>query len=206
MSPKRRVREFVQSVVLWETREVDPTLDYLGAYEFYKDHIIGRIRAKLEIYHRYGFKNPTGGTDDWEVFGAILVRDKATGGYGTDLEKHEVKSAKRGGSFEYQYHKDHGLEKLADDEKVRHLFICYSNDFADIDVWRVDGNQLAEIFEGWREGYIKNYKSEKQRYRKSIAFGTVRTRGKLIMQIAEGDIVFPKITGESRKAIPPSDS
>lgn len=205
MSPKRQKIRSAQSVVGQDARVFDPSLDYAGAFDYYKRYVIGNLRAKEAIYEQYGFKHPSGGTDDWEVFGAILVRDKATGGYGTDLTNHEVKSAKKGGSFEYQYHKHHGLQKLDEDAKVKHLFICYSNDCDDIEVWRVEGAQLAEIFAGWKAGYIQNYKNEKQRYRKNIAFGTVRLRGKLIMQIKDGQLAFPQLDTEASQQTMPSD-
>jgi len=52
-----------------------------------------------------------------------LVKDVGTMlGKRVDLSKHEVKSAENGGSFEYQYHKNTGKEKLRQDIQTGHLF------------------------------------------------------------------------------------
>ncbi len=37
---------------------------------------------------------------------------------------YEVKSAVIGGSFEYQYHRNRGLNKLTDDRDVAHIFVA----------------------------------------------------------------------------------
>jgi hypothetical protein len=62
-------------------------------------------------------------SSDWEVFASILVKDVGTKlGKGVDLSKHEVKSAEEGGSYEYQYHKNSGKDKLREDMQKGHLF------------------------------------------------------------------------------------
>jgi len=126
----------------------------------------------------------------WELFGAILTGDKGKAGYGSDLEHHEVKSSVEGASFEYQYHLHGGKQKLVEDTRVDHVFISYSRDYENVDVRLVKGNDLKEKFNGWMPGLIKNYngKNRKQRYRKSISFGTVKSKGKLILQVRKGTI------------------
>ncbi|MEM8639910.1 MAG: hypothetical protein AAGG51_14010, partial [Cyanobacteria bacterium P01_G01_bin.54] len=69
------------------------------------------------------------GSKDWEVFAAILLNDRARKGDGADLEHYEVKSATTGSSFEYQYHRNHGLDKLTDDRSVDHIFVSRSKDY-----------------------------------------------------------------------------
>ena len=90
------------------------------------------------------------------------------------------------GSFEYEYHRSRGPEKLAEDKLVAdHVFISYSHDYADIDVWRVDGEKLVPIFDSWLPGLIDNYSGSnpRQRYRKSISFGVVRREGQLLFRV-----------------------
>ena len=48
-------------------------------------------------------------SSDWEVFASMLVKDLGRKfGAGIDLANYEVKSAKQGASYEYQYHKNTG--------------------------------------------------------------------------------------------------
>ncbi len=160
------------------------------AYDYYKQHIYRESRfALLKEYNL-----PISGSvpsRDWELFGAILTGDKGKRGYGCDLSSHEVKSAVAGGSFEYQYHLRGGLEKLDEDKTVGHIFVSYSPDYKDVTVRFVSGTNLADTFEGWRDGLVKNYSGEirKQRYRKSIGFAAVVASGKIIMQIRDGKLV-----------------
>ena len=95
------------------------TLQVQEAYSFYRTYILEYSRNKAEIYEQYGFSlQGSVGSKDWEVFAAILVNDKARQGDGADLENYEVKSATTGSSFEYQYHRNRGLNKLTDDRDV----------------------------------------------------------------------------------------
>ena len=98
------------------------------AYWFYKNYLLDATRNKAEVYEQYGFLSPSVPFIDWEVFAAILFRDRAKSGYGADLERHEVKSAAMGSSFEYQYHKFRGLDKpescfLVVDTHQEHLVV-----------------------------------------------------------------------------------
>jgi hypothetical protein len=152
------------------------------ATRFYDEHIFRKDR--FEIYTLYGF-SITGSIPsiDWEVFGAIITGNKNRAGYGSDLSNIEVKSAVSGSSFEYQYHRLHGEEKLNEDEIIGHLFISYSSDYRSVCVRYVAPGIFSSIFESWREGYKSQYAQEKQRYRKSISYGLVCTHGQIILEI-----------------------
>jgi hypothetical protein len=163
-------------------------LDIDKAYQFYKKYLLEGARDKADIYREYGFKEPQVASNDWEVFGAILLKDKAKPGDGSDLEMHEIKSAIVGNSFEYQYHKNHGLDKLQEDTTVSHVFISYSRGYGDIEVRFLEGSQLASIFNEWRPEYIKNYQEGRQRFRKSISYGFVQQHGKIIFKVTNGEM------------------
>lgn len=174
------------------------------AFDFYRKYLLGTAKDKAEIYVRYGFKPPVVASRDWEVFAAILVRDKAKGGDGADLEQHEVKSAGYGWSFEYQYHKFHGEQKLDEDQQVNHIFISYAANYQDIEVRYLRGEDLSSTFESWRPGLIANYESGNQRYRKSISFGFVKLYGLLILKIEHGELAPLPPTEDSGYSQPPT--
>lgn len=166
--------------------------DVPAAFAYYARFILNEERA--ETLASLGLL-ATGSVHprDWEAFGAILTRDAARPGYGADLSAHEVKSAVRGSSFEYQYHLRGGLEKLEDDLRVSHVFVSYSRDYRDVDVRIVPGALLADVFESWRSGLDANYAGDapRQRYRKSVPFGRVARSGRLILQIRDGRLAKP---------------
>lgn len=157
------------------------------AYNFYKRHILDR--EKLSLMEKFNFKvNGSVPFQYWELFAAILTNRKAVGGYGTDLPGLEVKSAKEGCSFEYQYHKNAGLTKLREDMEVSHMYISYSTNYENVVVRLVDPNQFKDIFSQWEEELKVNYGGDslRQRFRKSISFGRVCEAGKLIVSINGG--------------------
>lgn len=160
------------------------------AFKFYKKFIFND--EKLKLLSLYGFR--TIGSvpfTDWELFACILVNEKASGGYGADLTNFEVKSAKIGSSFEYQYHKFTGLKKLEDDIKVHHLFISYSENYDEVIVRVVQPDQIADCFKKWKDALKKNYSktSGKQRFRKSISYGFVVKQSKVILHIKNNEIL-----------------
>lgn len=168
-------------------------LDVTRAYWFYRRYLLDLTTDKKALYEEYGFKVAGSVLSrDWELFAAILLKDRAKMGDGADLMRHEVKSAIYGNSFEYQYHKFHGEYKLAEDKRVDHIFISYSPDYFDIEVRHIPGEQLALIFDSWLTGLITNYAGEnpRQRYRRSISFGTVKRQGTLLLQIQAGELTF----------------
>lgn len=127
---------------------------------------------------------------NWEAFASILTHEQGKAGYGSDLIGYEVKSSLEHGSFEYQYHLNGGRTKLLDDMVVDHIFVSYSPDYKNIDVRLVEGKILKPIFESWMQGLIENYEgvNRKQRYRKSIALGTVVKNGQLILTTRNGEL------------------
>jgi hypothetical protein len=163
-----------------------------AAFAFYEQFILKYSRAKAAIYQQYGFTlQGSVSPKEWEVFAAILLGDRARPGNGADLIQHEVKSAMTtNNGFEYQYHKTHGLEKLAADKTVDHVFISLNPTYSDIEVWWVDRQQLIPIFDSWLPELQTNYQANgKQRFRRSISRGTVRQYGQKILVIAQGQLV-----------------
>lgn len=168
-------------------------LQIAEAYEFYKEFILNYSHRKAEIYKRYGFTlQGSIGSKDWEVFAAILLNDRARPGDGADLMNYEVKSAVAGSGFEYQYHKNHGLDKLEDDMHVDHVFIARSHDFQDVAVWLVERTGIYSIFEEWRPALLENYQNPgRQRFRRSVSYKFVSENGRLLLQIINGQLKTP---------------
>jgi hypothetical protein len=158
------------------------------AFDYYDKHI--NRTERFEIFTERNFPIPGSVPSiDWEVFGAILTGDERKSGYGSDLKHHEVKSAGIGASYEYQYHKNHGEEKIDEDKQIDHIFIEYSPDYQNVTVRLVKSHILANTFEGWRELYKANYARGLQRFRKSISHGTVVTHGAVILMVQGGQLV-----------------
>ena len=162
---------------------------------FFHAYMYGPLQGKLRLYGAR--KIPPGSvamSSDWEVFASMLVNDLGRKfGAGIDLLNYEVKSAKRGSSYEYQYHKYTGLEKLARDTEVGHLFFDYFNNLKEVDLRYLHGSKLIEFFGKWLREYPDPYP---QRYRKNIPYGFVKQNGTLLMSLKEGEVVFPTLTTE----------
>ena len=174
-------------------------LDFEKSLMFFHAYMYGPLQGKLRLYGARAI--PPGSvamSSDWEVFASMLVNDLGRKfGAGIDLTNYEVKSAKRGGSYEYQYHKNTGLEKLAKDMEVGHLFFDYSDHLKEVDLRYLHGSQLAEYFIKWRDEYPDPYP---QRYRKNVPYGFVKLNGALLMTLKDGEVVFPKLAGEAATA------
>lgn len=168
-----------------------PIFDIDAAFAYYAKHIHRQERFDLLEEHNFDIAGSIPSID-WELFGAILTGDDRKLGYGSDLKDHEVKSAVEGSSFEYQYHRHGGLAKLDEDKIVDHVFVSYAPDYKRVTVRLVDRAKLSPIFESWRDGLVQNYQgtAPKQRYRKSVAYGTVTREGEIILQI-EGSRLVP---------------
>lgn len=168
-----------------------PNLHVSEAYSFYRQFILDYSRDKEAIYKQYGFSlQGSVGSKDWEVFAAILMGDRASPGDGADLENYEVKSAIIGTSFEYQYHRNRGLEKLRDESTVDHLFIARSRTYKDIEVWLVDRVSLLPIFERWLPELEQNYSTAaRQRFRRSVTYGFVTENGSKLLEVKNGVLV-----------------
>jgi hypothetical protein len=166
-------------------------LDFEKALMFFHAYMYGPLQGKLRLYRARSVRT-TGPamSSDWEVFASILVRDLGKKlAAGVDLTQHEVKSAYNGGSYEYQYHKKSGKEKLMRDATVGHLFFDHRDNLRHVDLRYAHGNQLKEFFDAWLEKYPDPYP---QRYRKQIPFKWVRENAVLLMTLTEGEVTFPK--------------
>jgi hypothetical protein len=102
-----------------------------------------------------------------------------------------VKSAENGGSYECQYHKNTGKEKLRQDMRLGHLFFDHRDNLRQVDLRYASGEQLSIFIQKWLEDYPDPYP---QRYRKSISFSWVKTHGTLLMSLRDGEVEYPKIT------------
>jgi hypothetical protein len=160
------------------------------AFEFYRKFIYNEEHQATLKEHGFHVAGSVASVN-WEVFASILTDDKGKEGYGSDLTQHEVKSSVDGASFEYQYHLNAGKVKLHEDMEVNHIFISYSPDYKDIEVRLVEGHKLKETFEKWMPGLIENYEgpTPKQRYRKSVSYGFVKSNGVLILKTQDGNLV-----------------
>ena len=129
---------------------------------------------------------------DWEVFASILVKDLGKKlAAGVDLSNFEVKSAAEGGSYEYQYHKNTGKEKLARDMKVGHLFFEHANNLRVVHLRFAQGSQMKSFFKKWLDAYPDPYP---QRYRKNVSNSWVKENGTLLMTLTEGEVSYPQPT------------
>lgn len=138
-------------------------------------------------------------SSDWEVFASILVKDVGRKlASGIDLSNYEVKSAGAGASYEYQYHKNTGKQKLINDTKVGHLFFEHQNNLRDVNLRYAHGVQMKEFFQRWLHEYPDPYP---QRYRKNIPFGWVKTHGILLMTLKDGEVAYPQ---SAQSQLPPS--
>jgi len=166
------------------------------AYKFYSRHIYDKEKIKLLTKHNLKIAGSVPSVL-WELFGALLTERSGAGTTGADLQGWEVKSAKEGGSYEYQYHLNTGAAKLKEDCEVNHLFFTYSETYKNVVVRAMNGASLkGSYFKLWEPEYNKNYDSSvpkeqrRQRFRKSIAFGYVEENGSLVLEIKDGKLVY----------------
>lgn len=154
---------------------------------FYENYIFNP--SLLKIYEENGF-SPAGTVHfrTWEVFASQIIGETRKPGNGSDFASYEVKSAVKGNSFEYQYHKNTGLAKLEEDMKVSHMFMSYSPDYSEVQVRVVPAAELSAFFESWKAGLQEAYAASnpKQRYRRSIPYGTVQKLGAEILVFKDG--------------------
>ncbi|UJS25477.1 hypothetical protein [Thiothrix winogradskyi] len=163
-------------------------------FQFYQKHILDAEKISLLKAHNL---KVTGSVPSviWELFGAILTGRSSTGNTGADLSGWEIKSAKMGASYEYQYHLNTGTHKLDEDAQINHLFCAYSETYVDVIVKVMAGKDLASYFNQWKPEYLQNYDTSvpsaqrRQRFRRSIPAGFVRTNGILVLEIREGALV-----------------
>jgi hypothetical protein len=165
-----------------------PALQVQEAYSFYKTYILDHSRDKAEVYARYGFTlQGSVSSKDWEVFAAILLNDRARRGDGADLTNYEVKSAVIGGSFEYQYHRNHGIDKLTDDRNINHIFIFRNEIYTNVEVWLIDRAKMTSTFDKWLPELLQNYETPgRQRFRRSVTHNFVKSQGIRLLEISDG--------------------
>jgi len=179
--------------------EIPTDLDFEKSLMFFHAYMYGPIQGKLRLYGAR--KIPAGSvamSSDWEVFASMLVKDLGRKfGAGIDLANYEVKSAKRSSSYEYQYHKLTGRQKLEKDAQVGHLFFDYANNLKDVDLRYLHGTQLSEFFTLWLHEFPEPYR---QRYRKSIPYGYVKEHGTLLMTLKDGEVTYPPLIDEQAPA------
>lgn len=160
---------------------------------FFHAYMYGPLQGKLRLYSARGV-SARGGvlSSDWEVFASMLVGDVGEKlHFGIDLSGHEVKAAGPRASYEYQYHKDSGREKLKRDMEVGHLFFEYSDNLRNVTLRYAHGSQMKEeFFEKWLENFPEPYG---QRYRKNIPYGWVKKNGHLLMTLTDGEVTFPNV-------------
>jgi hypothetical protein len=165
---------------------------------FFHAYMYGPLQGKLRLYSAQVIRaSGVAMSSDWEVFASILVRDLGTKlAAGIDLSGYEVKSAHAGGSYEYQYHKKTGKEKLKRDIQVGHLFFDHRDNLRHVDLRYARGSSMQEFFTKWLRDYPDPYP---QRYRKSIPFRWVEENGILLMTLTDGEVTYPK-TSQSPRA------
>jgi hypothetical protein len=168
-------------------------LDFEKSLMFFHAYMYGPLQGKLRLYGARAI--PPGAavmSSDWEVFASILVNDLGRKlGAGIDLANNEVKSAKTRGSYEYQYHKNTGLEKLAKDMSVGHLFFEYSDSLTEVHLRWLHGSALKDAyFSKWLDEYPDPYP---QRYRKNVSYSFVKKNGTLLMSLKDGEVVYPEL-------------
>jgi len=166
-------------------------LDFEKALMFFHAYMYGPLQGKLRLYAARRVRSVgTAISSDWEVFASMLVNDLGQKlAAGIDLSNHEVKSAAAGGSYEYQYHKNTGKQKLANDMKVGHLFFDHADNLRQVNLRYAHGNQIAAFFKKWLTEYPDPYP---QRYRKSIPFQWVKKNGILLMTLTDGEVTYPE--------------
>ncbi len=168
-------------------------IDY--AYSVYCQHI--NDQEKFNLLKSHGLK-VAGSVPSvlWELFASILTGRNGSGVTGADLVGWEVKSAKIGSSFEYQYHLNTGHDKLLEDSTVNHLFCSYSETYKDVYVRIIRGSQLSPLyFQRWTPEYNLNYSEidsnrRRQRFRRSIPYNRITQLGTLALAIEDGIITY----------------
>lgn len=164
--------------------DVEAALIYFHAYMY------GPLHGRRRLFDRQGLKpRMMVMAEDWEVFAAILLRQQGTTRHsGPDLGAFEVKSARKRGSFEYQYHKDSWDRKLREDEAVGHIFISHWDDLEPVIVRACDGSDLADFFAKWRAD--KPYSNGEQRFRRSVPYGWVEKNAIILLKIEKGEAAY----------------
>jgi len=167
-------------------------LDFEKALMFFHAYMYGPLQGKLRLYAARRVRSAGAAmSSDWEVFASILVNDLGRKlAAGIDLSNNEVKSALEGAGYEYQYHKNTGRQKLADDMEMGHLFFAHADNLRRVNLSYSHGSQMREeFFEKWLQEFPNPYR---QRYRRSVPFQWVKQNGTLLMTLTDGEVTFPE--------------
>ena len=162
-----------------------------NAFNFYKKHIYDPEKIALLKEHNLKVAGHVHSVI-WELFCALITGEKAVGITGADLKGWEVKSAKIGGNFEYQYHRKAHLQKLEEDKIVNHIFCSYSEEYDSVTVRALKGSMLCEkYFNVWEPLCIEKYKNpDNLRFRKNVLFSFVKNNGLVVLEIQGGNLIF----------------
>lgn len=167
-----------------------PVLELEKSLMFFHAYLFGPLQGKLRFYISRNIRVGSVITpSDWEVLASLLVQDSGLKGTsGTDLKDYEVKSAIDDGAYEYQYHKETGLQKLNTDMQVGHLFFNHSDYLSNVELRYVHGGTASkEHFSDWLANFPDPYP---QRYRKSIPLKWVKENGVLLLRLKDGEPTF----------------
>jgi hypothetical protein len=161
------------------------------AYDHYLRTLLRPIRLKRTVAKQYGLTHSQVHSSEWELFGAVLLDMRGSSHtYGADLASAEVKSTRVGGAgtFEYQYHRDSWQAKLAEDAHISHLFVLYSADYENLEVYILRADQVHNIILGWKPLAQAAYPPHTTggRCRPGIPVGFVKAQGRLVMRISGG--------------------
>jgi hypothetical protein len=101
-----------------------------------------------------------------------------------------------GGSFEYQYHRNRGLDKLTDDRAVDHIFVARSENYTNVEAWLIERTKMISTFDRWLPELLQNYETaQRQRFRRSVTYGFVKSQGIRLLEISDGALTdFPQPT------------
>ena len=174
---------------------VDPpkSLDFEKGLMFFHAYMYRPLQGKLRLYRARDVSPSTvASPSDWEVFASILTGDPGSGtSEGIDLHDYEVKSARKGSSFEYQYHRNSWREKLNRDMAVGHLFFMHEDNLRDVELWFANGEDMAiGFFKPWvaEQPYVS---VGQQRFRRSVPYSWVTSHGTQLMVLNDGEVTFP---------------
>ena len=115
----------------------------------------------------------------------MLLRQPGTMSHASvDLLGYEVKSARVGSAFEYQYHRASWQEKFQHDIDAGHLFFSHGDNLRTVKLYCAEGrNMAAEFFIPWRVDCPHATNPSTQRYRCNVPFGWVTSQAQLVMKL-----------------------
>lgn len=161
----------------------------------YFNHLWKYLKFTSRVRRKLGFVDcPRSNFQDWETMTCILLRETPGKRHGCDLSQTEVKSAvRREGSvvrFEYQYHRNTGLQKLKHELLINHVFVILAEDYKDIQFWRVPGDSLRPKMELWSDKIVQEYEAGRQRCRMSLCFeADIQPLAHLILHLHNGMVI-----------------